>query len=135
MLSTHSIIHINPSGHYYSQYYVNYGFVTNGIRFQYCHFEQWSRQISMEEKGVDEWSGMKMCPESQYVYGFRTKIYERDGLSGLVLLCKSMKKTKLTSEVLVFDGEGGWRNPIVSSNFALGFKVKFQSTAIVGLAF
>lgn len=46
-----------------------------------------------------------------------------------------MKNSNLASTVLVMDGEGTWRNQILSSNFALGFKAKFQSTSIVGLAF
>jgi hypothetical protein len=46
-----------------------------------------------------------------------------------------MKNSKLASEVLVIDGGGAWRNPIVSANFAVGFKTQFLSTSIYGLAF
>lgn len=91
--------------------------------------------MSIEEKGFDEWTGLKMCPEGQYVYGFRTKDVGRDGITALVLFCRSMKNSNLASEVLVFDGEGGWRSPVISSNFALGFKVRFQGISIVGIAF
>lgn len=34
---------------------------TNGIRFQYCHFQNWDQQITIEDGGNWEWQGMQMC--------------------------------------------------------------------------
>jgi hypothetical protein len=66
----------------------------NGIRFQYCHYQQWGQQISMEEGGSWEWQGMQMCPQNQYVDGFRTKTSARDGLAGLIIHCRNIRNHK-----------------------------------------
>jgi hypothetical protein len=87
----------------------------------------------MEESGSWDWQGMQMCPENQYVYGIRTKLSERDGLAGLILLCKNMKNSREVSEKLVFDGEGTWMPPTASANFAVGFRAKFKDSHISGL--
>lgn len=63
----------------------------NGIRFDYCHFQNWHTKIFQEENGSWEWQGMQMCPENMYVYGFKSKLTERDGMAGLVLQCRSLK--------------------------------------------
>lgn len=59
---------------------------------------------------------------------------QRDGVAGLVLMCRSMKNVKETSQVLVFDGEGTWGNPIASAHFAVGFKGRFHEGALTGVA-
>jgi hypothetical protein len=51
---------------------------------------------------------MKMCPQNQMVYGFQTKMSERDGLAALNILCKNPFNSKEKSIVLVRDGEGSW---------------------------
>ena len=68
-----------------------------------------------------------------YVYGMRTKLSERDGLAGLILLCRSIIDTARMAEVLIFDGEGWWRDAYFSSNYAVGFKVRFRDSFIYGL--
>lgn len=47
-----------------------------------------------------------MYPEYMYVYGFKPKLTERDGLAGLVLHCRSMKAPDALDihEVVVFEG-------------------------------
>ena len=60
--------------------------------------------LSQEEKGSWEGQAIQMCPENMYVYGFKTKLTERDGMAGLLLLCRSMRNSRETKEVLVFDG-------------------------------
>ncbi len=57
----------------------------------------------------------------------------RDGLAGLILLCRNMKNSKEVSERLVFDGEGTWMSAGSSANFAVGFKAKFKDSFISGL--
>lgn len=47
---------------------------------------------------------MQMCPENMYVYGLKSKLTERDGMAGLILLCRNMKNSRETKEILVFDG-------------------------------
>ena len=63
-----------------------------------------------------------MCPHGMYVYGMRTKLNERDGLAGLILYCRNMKNPSNIAEVLIFDGEGGWRGVVASGNYAVGFR-------------
>jgi hypothetical protein len=77
---------------------------TNGLRFHYCHYQHWNQQVTMEESGSWDWLGSNMCPENQYVYGIKSKLTGRDGLAGLILLCRSMRNSREKSERLVFDG-------------------------------
>jgi hypothetical protein len=106
----------------------------DGMVFTYCHFQNWSNQLPMEEKGTFDWQALKMCPENMYVNGFKTKLTDRDGLAGLILQCRSMKNIKDTKEVLVFDGEGPWRDAVISGDFAVGFKAKYNGAFINGFA-
>jgi hypothetical protein len=61
----------------------------NGIRFKYCNFEDWDDQKIVQYYGSWEWTGMKMCPKNQFVYGYMTKINEINGLSALTLMCRN----------------------------------------------
>ena len=74
-----------------------------------------------------------MCPHGEYVYGMRTKLSERDGLAGLILLCRSISRSQKHSEVLVFDGEGHWRDAVTSEKYAMGFRARFRDSFIYGL--
>jgi hypothetical protein len=78
---------------------------------------------------------MQICPEGQYVYGMRAKLSERDGLAGLILLCRSMKNSREVSEKLIFDGDGSWRDSIVSGGFAYGYKAKLKDGYLTGINF
>jgi hypothetical protein len=88
----------------------------------------------MEDTGNWTWKGMQICPEGQYVYGMRTKLSERDGLAGLILLCRNMKNSKEISERLIFDGDGSWGDSIVSGGFAIGYKAKYNDTYLTGIS-
>ena len=68
------------------------------------------------------------------MYGMRGKFNERDGLAGLILFCRNPNNEAEISERLVFDGEGGWREAVLSVGYATGFKAKYQDFFISGLS-
>lgn len=74
-----------------------------------------------------------MCPENQFIYGYQIKATPRDGIAGLIIFCKDMFNSKIESSQLVFDGEGGWWNKLVSSGFATGFKAKVKDEYLTGI--
>lgn len=68
--------------------------ITNGIKFKFCSYLNWTNQIELgEQENNTDWLLPKMCPEDQYVVGYRVKITEKSGISGLMLFCK-LKKSK-----------------------------------------
>jgi hypothetical protein len=77
---------------------------------------------------------MKYCPLNQLVSGFRTKLTERDGLAGLIIICRAISQRSATTEILVFDGAGSWGNPQLSSNFAMAFRTQRNANYITGLS-
>lgn len=54
-------------------------------------------------------------------------------MAGLILHCKRINGA-YAGDVLIFDGEGGWRDSVTSGNFAVGFRVGFRHQ-IYGLQF
>lgn len=67
---------------------------------------------------------MAQCPRNQYVYGYRAKVNDVNGLTGLSLLCRNYYKSE-SSEVLVKDGKGNWTKLIATSkSFAYDFQIK-----------
>lgn len=77
---------------------------------------------------------MKYCPTNQLVSGFRAKLTDRDGLAGLIIICRDISQRLVTSEILIFDGVGPWGNPQLSSNFAIGFRTQRNVNYITGLS-
>ncbi len=67
-----------------------------------------------------------MCPFGSYVYGMRAKFHDRDGLAGLVLHCKRANGVH-AGDVLLYDGEGKWRDSVLSTNFAIGFRLGYRN--------
>lgn len=47
---------------------------SNGIRFTFCHFQNWGNQIVKEKTLGWPMQGMKMCPIGQYVDGYQVKL-------------------------------------------------------------
>lgn len=102
---------------------------SNGIRFKFCHFENWDEQTSDQLYGSFEWQTLKMCPKDHYVYNMSVKIFENYGLTGLTLNClhkDPLIKTK--SDVLVKDGKGVWQSIVsnYTSYFAAYYEVKLM---------
>jgi hypothetical protein len=77
---------------------------------------------------------MKYCPPNQLISGFKAKITERDGLAGLIILCRAIDKRLSITEVLIFDGEGSWGSPQLSNNFAIAFRTQKNINYIAGLS-
>jgi len=100
---------------------------SNGIKFKFCHFENWDDQTSDQFYGSYEWQSIKMCPKDHYVYNMSVKVNENEGLTGLTLNClhkDPLIKTK--SDVIVKDGKGVWQS-IYSNNsnyFAAFYEIK-----------
>ena len=73
-----------------------------GLRFQFCHVENWNVQEMVEvEIGDGDFEGMKMCPYDTYIASLQVR-YENylgagrspgnddTGINGLKVKCKSL---------------------------------------------
>lgn len=100
---------------------------SDSLRFTFCNYIKWSDQYTSTNRGAWPKMGIKMCPANQLVHGFQTKINGRDGLSGLILLCRNPYNTSQSSQVSVLVGEGLWSAPKTSTGYATAFDLKMES--------
>ena len=56
---------------------------TNGFKWKFCNYPNWSDQKQMEYEGNwGTWRTMKMCPINYYVAGFKARIEPPQGVFG-----------------------------------------------------
>ena len=85
----------------------------NGLRFRYCHLEDWWKQTTatVYNGNWGNWRGMRMCPYGYYVDGAQIRYEGKQGggddtaLNGLKIHCR---RHKSTSSMWITVNSGYW---------------------------
>ena len=89
----------------------------NGLRFKYCHIDDWWQQTTatVYDGNWGGWKGMQMCPYGYYMDGAQVRYESKQGagddtaLNGLKIHCRRNKSTSSTW-VTVYNGYwGSWK--------------------------
>lgn len=113
---------------------------TNGFKWKFCNYPNWSDQKQMEYEGNwGTWRTMKMCPINYYAAGFKARIEPPQGLfsddtamNGLQLRCKK-PGTALQQDIMIFEGLwGSWRDWRIATPGKFLYSVKMRNQPPVG---
>jgi len=95
----------------------------NGLRFKYCHLQDWSAQKTAAiYNGIwGSWKGMQMCPFDYYVDGAQVRFEDNQGsgddtaLNGLKIRCRHKSRPDKLHWATVYSGVwGSWKQAVSS---------------------